>query len=725
MVLTLRPHSRSAPPASPQPFAEIFPIAVDHLPALRTYHVAFEDETHVQIRRRIGKRLARALTVLLGSRWLWIDNRLVTDAAPDSVHLMLALDHARAELGHYASSVLALEEDYRGQIDARTTAEWVVRGPLTDLTDTIHAALDSVGIHLPCVMVEREFWARPWVVGDQPAVSLSVISRLLYEDTPTALAAAHGSSDGLIGLPVILRIDGRQGYIERVLGHLGEHRPRLLTAQTPPALQEYIADAPDSTLVVRVNFDDGEALTLPADALWLEVRPESASVFGFTRLQVEHALQTSPAQCAALVRIVADVLKQVRLIGNAYSIQNAREYFSDEQPAVAVAFGSGGPRPFDFTRTPSDVATFGMAAPRAEAASTIRAALLNALEDDTAAEDVSLFAEALRRQIVKDFGYGLEIAHEARLRVPAPENVSNAARVLAKHKTDVLIAVLPDEAFKHAIDGEIPARALEIQALARDLPCCVLPASIVHQPEAMHAVIVGLLARVGHLPYVLADPIPYADRVVGLSLFRVTQRGKLHLAGIARLFRADGVPLGTFAAAIPAADEYSVLTKLIPQLLPAMLLQGKRTLIHHDGILSTRVADALRNHAVSIRAHFLPVEIVRDSAPRLYALVNGAIYTPEWGVTLFLGDHDALLCTECAQETSPMPLHLKTDEMLPIEQAVDSVLTFGYLCYGALRPPALPATLHHVDALKTAIERGLLKLDDGGEALPISFTSLI
>ena len=65
-----------------------------------------------------------------------------------------------------------------------------------------------------------------------------------------------------------------------------------------------------------------------ADALDLVIRPEDIEQFAINRQQIEKALHLKPALHAQMVKLVSDVLKEAKLIGNAYSTQNAPDSVS-------------------------------------------------------------------------------------------------------------------------------------------------------------------------------------------------------------------------------------------------------------------------------------------------------------------------------------------------------------------------------------------------------------
>jgi hypothetical protein len=62
------------------------------------------------------------------------------------------------------------------------------------------------------------------------------------------------------------------------------------------------------------------------------------------------------------------------------------------------------------------------------------------------------------------------------------------------------------------------------------------------------------------------------------------------------------------------------------------------------------------------------------------------------------------------------PLHIRAEAPLKIEQAVESVLAFTILHYGAVRSGKLPVTIHQTDSIEAGIARGIFPISRDGDA---------
>src|SRR4051812_20766429 len=121
-----------------QLFGEIFPIRTDALPPLAAYRLILSGDESA---RRVGGKLAEWLSGAFGGCWVMSGGRLITDAAPNPVKLMMALETARSEAPRVFGHVENLEEDFQWQPTAEDIADYVVRGPVAQVEDTILEAL--------------------------------------------------------------------------------------------------------------------------------------------------------------------------------------------------------------------------------------------------------------------------------------------------------------------------------------------------------------------------------------------------------------------------------------------------------------------------------------------------------------------------------------------------------------------------------------------------------
>ncbi len=631
-----------------------------------------------------------------GGFWVWSNRRLITDAPPNPVKLIMALDAARAEQPKNFQAVETVEEDFHWQPTPEEIADYVVRGPVSQIEALILEALSRTVYTIRNTRVQREYRLRTWAVNGAPALSVSVVSRLLYEPDLQAYLETLEAPSGIVGLWVADKTSRLQGEVVKLVGLLDEHRDRLIELSQRGDMRQIVTEAPGNHWVVRVLAGSRE-YDYVTDALDLVIRPEDISQFTINQQQIEKALHLKPAMHAQMIKLVSDVLKDAKLITNAYSTQNAPELFRSEAPQTSLSFGNGRVRPYQPDKLDADFNDAGAYRPH-NAANPLRVVVINTLSDE-----VDLFLEALKRSLERDYQLKLEVVRERNMRVISQANLESAVRLLQKETSDLVLVFLPDEVDTGDDEG-ISDRYTRAQTIGRGLPCFIVHESTLNQPEAMPRIIMGLLARTEAVPYVLADPLPYADRVVGLSLVYHNKREGEYITGISRIYSNDGTFLRAVIAGAPAA-EGGIPDNLLMQLFPRDLLHKQRILIHSDGRLRRNAQRALGSSEDELDSVFYPVEVIRAGVPRMYAFNAGKIDPPTWGSVFRLNDTEAFVQSS---PTTLQPLHIYCEPPLTIEQAVHSVLMFTLFHYGAITPPKLPVTTYNAEPIETGTLRGVM-----------------
>jgi hypothetical protein len=695
----------------PQTFVEVFPILLENLSPLTAYRVQLDtDDPHVvQAARGFGGKLAYRLRAALHGSWVWVGSRLLTDTPPNPARLIMAVENARREQGALYKHLDSIEEDFGWEATAETLANYVVRGPLAALEGRISEALAATAFPLRNARVEREHRARAWVVDHQPALSLSVVSRLIYEPPLQTYIEGLDKVTQLVGLWVSDKTSRLQGEILKVVGQVDEHRERLIGLSQRDAMRAIIAQAPDDHWVLRVQAGRNE-YDYVTDALQLLIRLEDMDRFDVTPAHMEKALHLKPGLRAEMVKVVSNVIKEAGLIGSAYSVQNAPHLFRESARTANMQYTPNRVRPYDAAQAGAHVQTLGLhrRLPRFDE-HPVRVTVINAL-----AEGVGDFMIALGRAMEREFSFRLEIVRERNMRVVSQANLESAVRLMQKEQFDVVLVFLPDE-IEGADDDGVEARYAKAQTIGRGLPCLTIHESTLNKPETMYNIITGILARAGNVPYLLETPPDYTDLIVGLDWVTERRKDAEHLIGMSRIYGADGRLLRYIVAAGKVEAGEGIPESVLARLLPPTFMEGSTVILHHDGVYGREALRALGSWEAEIDATFYPVEIVQGGVPRLYALQGRKIDPAPRGTTFRLNNCEAfLLSSTSPYDSTPQPIHIRAEAPLTIETAIQSVLHMTLFHYGALKTPKLPVTIHNAEFITQGIARGVFPEDAEG-----------
>ncbi|MEG4208182.1 Piwi domain-containing protein [Microcoleus sp. Pol7_A1] len=224
----------------------------------------------------------------------------------------------------------------------------------------------------------------------------------------------------------------------------------------------------------------------------------------------------------------------------------------------------------------------------------------------------------------------------------------------------------------------------------------------------LNQVIPGILAKLGNLPFILAEPLKIADYFIGLDISRTPKKkgsGSLNVCASVRLYDRQGEFIRyRLEDALTQGEEIDKRT--LERFLPAHGLTGKTVLIYRDGHFCGNEVKYLRERAKAISSNFILVECIKSQVPRLYNFAQLALKAPTKGLALRLSAYEVILVTtEVKNEKMglPYPLRLKVipdeGQEVSIESLVETTLKLTLLHHGALKEPRLPVPLYGSDRI--------------------------
>jgi CheY-like chemotaxis protein len=691
-------------------FTEIFPIA--HPPRVTAYALRFSAPPPDPA--RAGRVLARRLSKLYGSGWLWADPLLLTDDDRSPVELGIALDILRGDLPDLLGTLDALAVAPQ-PASPQAAAEFVIKTRLKPLEARFDAALKpfNATLHTPSATVraERDYTFRGWSVGGAPCVSISISTRLTYGHDLQTFAQTLADPAGLVGLRVIDRATGTAGDVVKVTGSVDARRPRMMARVRSEAQQRLIRTAPGTGLAVRVKAGSRQ-FELPARLLEPVLRPRDYAIFGLDAAEAERALRPDPQTRSQMVKALSDLAKAEDILLKAFNSREHADRFETPPFEPYVRFGERRTRPHVPARLPDDFTHLGAYRLRdLYRSDPIEICVVNAI-----AMTLEDFVEALQRQLARGFDFTINVLRERRIRVVSLPNVEAAVRVVEQEAPDLILAFLPDEYRESGSGGDDDITGyMKSLTLGRGIPTHVIFKSTLDDPDSMAGIVMAILAKTGNTPFALADTLEFADYVVGFDLVR--DDAQRLLTGIARVYQADGTFVRFAVRAQPVTDE-KIQFVLMRDLFPQRTFGGKRIVIHHDGELPAETRQALKLWGQAIKATFATVEMIRRGAPRLYAFEGRKVVAPPEG-TAFLPDgldgREAFFVPAVdPSQPTPQPMHVLADG-LGIRAALLSIRLFTLLYYGTGGAGLLPVTTVNAGELAYWLRKGGIFTEHEGE----------
>nr|BBH86659.1 hypothetical protein KTC_14100 [Thermosporothrix sp. COM3] len=688
----------------PVVISELFPVQPQAIPELLAYELQTADEELAAIGGKLPYRLKKAFS----GRWAWSTPYIVTDTPVEDIQAFV--ETLRNDPSEAFASLLALQPVPDWQPTPQAQADFAARALWPELRDDVDAALARFAHNLNRTLVTRECEVRGWTIWGQPALSISIRSRLQTIYDLQSYLKNVDSVDAILHFMVADRASTMQGTVMDIVGPVAEHRERLLAFKPKERSKRFIEQAADDEIVVRI-YAHRRTYDYVARALRILARPADYERLGIDPEQAEAALRLTPAGSSTMLEEVVRIGRKRGLLGPAYSSQRHSASFLDTAdlhftPTVRV----GQNHTCEVSALQEHIQQYGVYK-HASLKKPVAIGVLNALPDSPYREFLEKLHQTLRLYRVPARYNGV-----ASLQTFSHQSLEEALHYLHERGADLILALLPDE----------PGREAEQWGLA-DLFTALtialgISGQIVHQATLTHgenAIALSILNKLGGTPHALGTPLPYADMVVGFDVACPTSKqpdDEIPMTAISRIFRNTGEFLRYELCSIKGEKNIS---EAIQALFPATLFQGKRVVIHRDGPFRGNEKQALQAWGAHIQAQFLPVEILRTGIPHLYGVELSAdelsadrqaqAIHPSAGCALKLDEQQALLVTAqpSAQEAPVEPLHIRTEPPLSIEQALHSVLSFTLLHADVQTRSRFPVTIHYSDIFASLLLRGI------------------
>jgi hypothetical protein len=687
-------------------FADIFPVNVEFLPRLYVYQIKTVGRESVD---RIGRMLSYRLRKKFKGHWKWDTEiqAIIADISPKQEEIEFLLKELwKGQENTFKNSLETITLLPHLKPSSQGIADFVATALLNDVAPGIDKILSASRKDKEEYYITLIAERYGWVMHGQPAVSVSIRSKLEYKDDVKTYAATLPDINKLIDLSVFdkTKPDFNSSMpITEIVGTLGEsgRRERLLSFDLSPDMRTYIEEAPDDELVVKVGKNKYEYIL---SALGIRIRNKD-----YARFAISEKLQIPSEQRVQYIKPIAELIQKTGFVAKAYSSKNTTNVFlyqNDIQDLVQLRFGN------NQIGTPDNVFNsikrYGVYKPSNN--KKIRLAILNTVPD------VSL--EKFREQLRNLFGenglhYTLILAGEKTVDNASRATLEVAVDELGQKKPDLILGIISKE-YGTGDDDEQWTLYDHFKhlTLKQNLQSQVLQPQTLKNEYALNNIALGILAKTGTIPYILGNPITYTDFIVGLDVSHRKKQsltGTMNTAATARIYLSNGELLRYSIR--DALLEGEIIPKHILQdIFPVREFAKKRIVVHRDGRLPDKEKEALLKWGKEIEATFYFVEIIKNGNPRLYGQDGQKIGKAPKGSTLKLSETEALLISSEFPDrftATPRALRVCAYQPFPLLQALDSVLTLTLLHYGSVRPPRLPVTTYYADKISTMASKGL------------------
>lgn len=708
-------------------FSEVFPILTISQPQLMCFRLTPE------IERKDGNRLSyhfsRKLSeavVIWHKPYFWVlaaSNRQL----PSHDELRSALESIQNEVEDFSDRFFSFQWVRQPQVTPFIQAQLAVQ-VLNKTQFSYPVVLSDNGVE---VRREPDFWAETIELQGQlqPAVSLTVCSSIVFRENLADFYENHPHRQRPEQLLIDLKVQeierGSHATIIGLVGTIGEHREELIEKATGSTSKQALREAPDAQPVVAVQFGkDTKQFHYAMAALRPCVTSETADQFNveygklLKATKIAHKDRTN--LLAAYKQTAEDAL-------TAYGFQMERSVNSIQYPALfwkpqvpleetTLLFGNGvtGKRG-EVLKGLSRGGVYRRHLDYQDTSRVIRIAALKLCDFK-----VSPFLKQLEQRL-NSYGFKSDVIATKTLSVgnlsvaDARAAVENAVNELVEVPPDIVLTFLPqsDRGSDYKEEGSFYYQIYS-QLLRRQIASQMIYEDTLSNPNnyqyVLHQVIPGILAKLGNLPFILAEPLEIADYFIGLDISRASkkrQAGTMNACASVRLYGKQGEFI-RYQLEDDLIEGEAIPPRLLERLLPAaaakFTLKNKTVLIYRDGSFVDKEVDYLVERAKAIGSKFILVECKKSGVPRLYNLNQKVVMAPSQGLALRLSSREAIVVTTKVSDKVGLarPLRLTVREeghQASIEKVVETTLKLTLLHHGALKEPRLPMPLYGSDRM--------------------------
>lgn len=567
------------------------------------------------------------------------------------------------------------------------------------------------------VIVKRRINIRGWRIFNSPAVSISISSNMYHTETLDKYLAKIKNLKDIIGIPVTDILNSHKGEITAVIGELKQHRIRLLNYKLRPEIREKIIDASDNEFVVKIASHKSKQQTYDyiASTLYPSVTLENAKHFEADASILSSKLTFQPQTRMSIINslvskfsehigenynseVMGDYFKTGKEIGFKNEIQYGNEHvcsFNDYKIRKLKKYGL-------FKKTTKFIYN-------PEMKVCVLSGISKHIVDDFWLKIKNELSSLQFKPIFEEY-----------IHLPDFKSITIEEEVkkLSNKDFDVIMGLFPNRSINpDQHDIVYDKETIYIKCKSRLLNLDITESQFIFENTikyklgfALANVILGILSKTGNIPFVLPEPLSFADFFVGIDISREKKKklnGTMNYAAIVRVYGQTGL-LDTYDIREKNIEGETIPKKFIEDVFSKSKFKNKTIMIHRDGFFRGNEIEDFKEVGRQIGTKFLFVEIIKRYAPRIYQELNGDIVNPDEGTIFYLGKKEALIINNKVNgKRTVQPLRIRVFGNTSLDQAIISVMALRMMNFGSTKPIKLPVTVHFSDVISGLFRRGI------------------
>lgn len=573
---------------------DIFGVNPENLPKLYAYEFEQMDENHKMIGWQLAYRLRKHRNFL--GNWIYCNKKIITDEEMKENEIKEFLKELR-NIEKEGSSLLKVQEikpiASTWEASALKLGEFAARYLLAKKRKEIEEELRTKETKIDKIQIVREYAVRGYVVNNEPAVSITISSSILSTETLDKHAKKL-SNEELIGEMVAVEGENFKGTIVKIIGKVTEKRQWLLDIAKKDKTKKRIEKAPDDELIFEIKTRQGKPYIYIASMLRPIIRMDDIEKFVKEENLKEfyEKLRFRLEDRYNLVTKIAELGQKLEILKERYNSDSSSKVLYKYIIKPVFLLGGGKKIPLNEKQSPYEIykslKKYGLNKRSNnfsdDNSRPIKIRIINALlQDENFVLTLREFLKKLKKEL-KDLYFPIESVEvngkkQQKIDEFSRKEFENAVKQL---NADILLALFPGKAYsKKKLDNE----NIDIYdffktiTMEKGLPSQVIYQDTLSKDYAMANIVLGILAKTGNIPFVLANPLPYADIVVGIDVARKIKEklsGTINAIATVRIYLNDGQFLRYTSSDEPIEGE-TIPEKILKKLFYREIFKSKKS----------------------------------------------------------------------------------------------------------------------------------------------------
>lgn len=547
------------------------------------------------------------------------------------------------------------------------------------------------------------------------------------------------NSNQLLNLQVKNRFANRTGIIDSIIGTCETERDRLLNYDLIPSTRRVIENSKDEDLVVCVKDNQGAYGDYVIEGLELVINEENASLVGLTDYETyrKQAIM-NVSQWQKLLeqgkQVAQKTLKEWEFkVGSNYV--NSVDYknillcpSNFNKDKIKLEFGNNIKSPRNQLNNGFKKGGIYYLNPKFRPQKTIQAIALK-LCQNKAGNYLDNLSSALNQR-----NFSINFVEKISLEVKGNMSEQDVAkidkeleRLIFVNNPDLFLTILPegDKQLDDTNQGSY-YHYISQKLLKQGIPSQMVSVENLNNQYIINNIVLGILAKLGNLPFVLADPLRVANVFLGLDVARLrksNRKGTQNACACVRLYGSKGEFLKYYLEQDQVEGE-EIPARVLRKFTPNQDLANKTALIFRDGRFRGEELKFLQERGEAINTDFIFVEITKDKTCRLFNYQQDTtgretLQIPSQYLLFRHSDQEATVVTTNPSPSvglaSPIRITIREEGIVPsFRDVLEATLKLCLLHHGSYKEPKLPVPIHHSDRIGYKALKGLYHTNPEG-----------